>query len=226
VALRVLEIFDSFQGEGHWTGIPMTFARLAGCNAPELGLDCTQWCDTRGSWRREGGCEMEVGEIILQVRLPHLCLTGGEPLLQKEGVSRLASEARGLGMKVHLETNGTISPPGPGPWAPDGRAFDWATVSPKPPDYEIARGWAGLVDELKLIMDDDLTAATAERVAAAHPEAVVSIQPVWGTRAADGRRAGAMSELGHWSTERAMAMVMDHPDWRLSLQTHKFLGIK
>ncbi len=137
MTLRVLEIFDSFQGEGYWTGTPMTFVRLAGCNAPELGLACVEWCDTPGSWRREDGTDLEVSEVILQVRLPRVCLTGGEPLLQKEGVARLAAEARGLGMKVHLETNGTIAPPAPGPWAPDGRAFDWATVSPKPPDYEV-----------------------------------------------------------------------------------------
>jgi 7-carboxy-7-deazaguanine synthase len=225
VALRVLEIFDSFQGEGHWTGTPMTFVRLAGCNAPDLALACTQWCDTHKRWHRDDGYELEVSEVILEVRLPHVCLTGGEPLLQKDGVSRLAAEARGLGMKVHLETNGTVSPPAPGPWAPDGRAFDWATVSPKPPDYEIAKGWTGLVDELKLVMDDHLTAAIAERVAAAHPEAVVSIQPVWGGRAASGRQTGA-SEPNHWSTERAMALVMDHPEWRLSLQMHKLLGVR
>jgi 7-carboxy-7-deazaguanine synthase len=203
----------------------MTFVRLAGCNAVELGLGCAHWCDTIGSWHRDDGYDLEVGELILKVQLPRVCLTGGEPLLQEEGVARFAAEARGLGMKVHLETNGTISPPAPGPWAPDGRPFDWAVVSPKSPDYEVARGWKGLVDELKFIVDDDLTAATAERVAAAYPEAVVSVQPVWGTRPADGRRGGS-PELSRWSVERAMTMVMEHPDWRLSLQMHKFLGIR
>jgi 7-carboxy-7-deazaguanine synthase len=223
VTLRVFEIFDSFQGEGRWAGTPMTFVRLAGCNASELGLGCARWCDTQESWRWEDGYDLDVSKVILRVRLPYVCITGGEPLLQKEGVARLAAEARGLGMKVHLETNGTIAPPSPGPRDPDGRAFDWATVSPKPPDYEIARGWGGLVDEIKLIVDGRLTADVAERTAASHPEAVVSIQPVWGAHA-DGRRT-ALSEPSRWSTERAMAMVMDHPDWRLSLQMHRYLGI-
>jgi 7-carboxy-7-deazaguanine synthase len=226
LTLRVLEIFDSIQGEGHWTGTPMTFVRLAGCNAPGLGLACAQWCDTRDSWRSEDGYDLAVGEVILQVSLPHLCITGGEPLLQTDGVSRLAGEARGLGMHVHVETNGTVGPPKPGSWAPDGRAFDWAVVSPKPPDYAIAPGWTGLVDELKFIVDDHLTAAMAERVAAAHPEAVVSIQPMWGTRVGGGRSVGGVSEPSRWSTERAMALVMDHPEWRLSLQMHKYLGIR
>jgi organic radical activating enzyme len=68
--------------------------------------------------------------------------------------------------------------------------------------------------------------ATAERVAAAHPEAVVSIQPVWGSRVGGGRSVGGASEPNRWSTERAMSWVMDHPEWRLSLQTHKYLGIR
>ena len=59
MTLRVLEIFDSIQGEGHWTGTPMTFVRLAGCNAVELGLDCAHWCDTSGSWHRDDGRERE-----------------------------------------------------------------------------------------------------------------------------------------------------------------------
>ena len=225
MTLRVLEIFDSFQGEGFWTGTPMTFVRLAGCNAAELGLACAEWCDTIGEWHPDEGEELEVSEVILKVRLPRVCLTGGEPLLQKEGVARFAAEARGLGMKVHLETNGMISPPAPGPWAPDGQSFDWAVVSPKPPGYEVARGWAGRVDELKFIVDEHLTSEVAERVAECHPEALVSIQPVWVTRAADGRRTGA-SEPSRRSTHKAMTMVMEHPEWRLSLQMHKFLGIR
>ena len=112
-------------------------------------------------------------------------------------------------MRVHLETNGTIAPPLAVASGPDGRVFDWATVSPKPPDYAIARGWRGKVDELKFVVDDHLTAAVAEQTAADYPEAVVSIQPVAGTKA-----------------QRAVAMVMDHPEWRLSLQLHKILGIR
>ena len=230
--LRVIEIFDSLQGEGYWTGVAMTFVRLAGCNAPELGLGCARWCDTPGSWGPAGGEELDVAAIVEQVRLPRLCLTGGEPLLQAEGVAALLVEARRRELRVHLETNGTIDPPlddvarpagavppggpaGPGYAPPGGVAheaprFDWAVVSPKPPDYLIAPGWDGLVDELKLVVDEHLDAATAERLAAAYPEAFVSIQPVW----------------GETPVERAVALVMAHPEWRLSLQTHKYLGIR
>jgi 7-carboxy-7-deazaguanine synthase len=224
-ALRVTEIFDSLQGEGYWTGVPMTFVRLAGCNASVLGLDCVRWCDTPDSWDPAAGEELEIDEIVGRVRLPRLCLTGGEPLLQVEGVAVLIAAAHRRGIPVHLETNGTIDPrpvpdlaagalPTPAERAGDlggaKRDFDWATVSPKPPDYLIAPGWTGMVNEIKLVADDHLIAATAERLAARHPGAIVCVQP----------------EYGGGSIERAIALVMSHPEWRLSLQTHKFLGIR
>lgn len=230
VGLHVIEIFDSLQGEGFWTGAPMTFVRLAGCNAPALGLDCVRWCDTPESWLPESGAELEPADILDRVQFPRLCLTGGEPLLQTEGVVALVAEARCRGIKVHLETNGTVEPPPaaarPGPAG--GALFDWAVVSPKPPDYLIAPGWAGLIDELKLVADERLGAVTAERLAARHPGAIVCIQPVWeggpepeGCRPPEGRRPP-----GETSEARAVRLVMEHPGWRLSLQTHKYLGIR
>jgi 7-carboxy-7-deazaguanine synthase len=237
--LRVTEIFDSLQGEGYWTGVPMTFVRLAGCNASVLGLDCVRWCDTPDSWDPAAGEELEIDEIVGRVRLPRLCLTGGEPLVQVGGVVGLIAAAHRRGISVHLETNGTIDPrpapdltacalPMPAERAGDlggaKRDFDWAVVSPKPPGYVIARSWMGMVDELKLVADDHLDAATAERLAARYPGAVVCIQPEH-ERGLDSR-AGRPAGVGWESVKRAIALVMSHPEWRLSLQTHKFLGIR
>jgi organic radical activating enzyme len=228
----VIEIFDSLQGEGYWTGTPMTFVRLAGCNAPELGLDCVRWCDTPGSWEREAGECLAPSAILERAHFSRICLTGGEPLLQAEGAADLVAEAHRLGMRVHLETNGTVAPPG----TPDDEdLFDWVVASPKPLDYFIAAEWDGLIDELKLVVDEGMDAATAERLAAAHPEAIVSIQPVWeapsagGTvGAAEGAAPGAEGRrpAGETSESRAISLVMTHPDWRLSLQTHKYLDIR
>jgi 7-carboxy-7-deazaguanine synthase len=209
----------------------MTFVRLAGCNAPALGLECVSWCDTPGSWGPSTGRPMELEEILEQAHFPRLCLTGGEPLLQLEEVAGLIEAAERRFLRVHLETNGTIDPR---PALCGDRGLAWATVSPKPPDYFIATGWEGLVDELKLVVDDRLDAATAERLAAAHPGAIVTIQPVWGGAAVPAA-GGAVQGAGGTSSataansercERAVALVMAHPDWRLSLQTHKYLGIR
>jgi 7-carboxy-7-deazaguanine synthase len=215
--LRVIEIFDSLQGEGYWTGVPMTFVRLAGCNASELGLDCVHWCDTSGSWDPEAGECVPVEDILERAHLPRLCLTGGEPLLQAEGTAALVAEAHARGLRVHLETNGTVPPPG----ADGDSLFDWVVVSPKAPDHAIAPAWDGLVDELKLVVDDGMDAATAERLAATHPEAIISIQPVWEGPGAAGRRPP-----GETPESLAVRLVMEHPEWRLSLQTHKYLGIR
>jgi 7-carboxy-7-deazaguanine synthase len=223
--LQVLEIFDSLQGEGYWTGTPMTFVRLAGCNAPELGLDCVRWCDTAGSWDPRSGETLTAAEVVERVHFPRLCLTGGEPLLQADAVAALVAEAHRCGIRVHLETNGTVAPspvgavigtdyvPGLGGWESD-ETFDWTVVSPKPPEYRVAPGWTGLMDELKLVVDDSMDTSTAERLASEHREAIVSVQPVW--------RGGSARE----SEQRALRLVLEHPDWRLSLQTHKFLGIR
>jgi 7-carboxy-7-deazaguanine synthase len=209
--LRVTEIFDSLQGEGYWTGVPMTFVRLAGCNAPGLDLGCVRWCDTPESWDPAGGDEMGVEQVIRRVHMPRLCLTGGEPLLQVDGMTELVTLAHEIGIRAHVETNGTLDPG-------DSIGFDWAVISPKPPDYLVAPGWDGMIDELKLVADDDLGAVTAERLAARYPGAVVCIQPEWG---------GSMGgRPGKEAVERALALVMDHPEWRLSLQTHKYLGIR
>jgi 7-carboxy-7-deazaguanine synthase len=233
--LQVIEIFDSLQGEGFWAGIPMTFVRLAGCNAPALGLCCVRWCDTPGSWARESGVDMQPGEILDRAHFPRLCLTGGEPLLQTEGVSALVADAHRRGLKVHLETNGTVEPPtaaarrtGGEPRVGGDTLFDWAVVSPKPPDYLIAPRWDGLIDELKLVADERLEAATAERLAACHPEAIVCIQPVWerGPGPQDRRPPKDRRLPEDTSEARAIRLVMEHPGWRLSLQMHKYLGIR
>ncbi|RLF30939.1 MAG: hypothetical protein DRM98_06200, partial [Thermoplasmata archaeon] len=77
--MKINEIFYSIQGEGKWTGLPNIFIRTAGCN-----LRCT-FCDTKYAY--ENGVELQVEEIInkiTQYPCKHVCITGGEPLLQED----------------------------------------------------------------------------------------------------------------------------------------------
>lgn len=206
--LQVLEIFDSIQGEGYWSGVPMSFVRLAGCNAPQLNLGCLRWCDTASSWDPRDGETLEISEVLARAKLPRICLTGGEPLLQSPSLKHLIKQAHHRGQKVHLETNGTLAPPEIAP--------DWAVVSPKPPDYYISAAWKGRIDELKLMADDYLDVQVAEHLAAAHPQAVLCVQPVDFPQ--KGTKAAASLDL-------ALSLVMRHRDWRLSLQIHKLLNL-
>jgi 7-carboxy-7-deazaguanine synthase len=203
--MLVLEVFDSLQGEGAWAGVPMTFVRLAGCNGPDLGLGCVRWCDTPNSWDLAGGVEMSVAEVAEQVRLARVCVTGGEPLLQAEAVARLTGLMHLRDISVHLETNGTLV-------LAEGEAPDWVTASPKPPHYTVHPGLGPEVDELKFVVDASFAAERAEMIAAAHPRATVCLQP----------EASAGEAAVNW----AVAAVLGHPTWRLSLQLHKILGLR
>jgi organic radical activating enzyme len=186
----------------------MTFVRLAGCNAPSLGLGCLEWCDTGHSWEPSGGDSLPAAAVLEAVRdagLPRVCLTGGEPLLHGSDFAEMVELLRAEGYTVHLETNGTLGLPG------DVRP-DWITVSPKPPEYDVATGLRGLVDELKVVVAAGFDAGVVETLAAAHPGAAICLQPEYS-------RFEVNSAL-------AVAEVMAHPGWRLSLQLHRLLGLR
>lgn len=139
MSLIVNEIFNSFQGEGRWSGRYGTFVRLQGCN-----LKC-KFCDTKDSWRTEG-LKMSTKEIVDKC-LDFIIITGGEPLLQ-EGVFDLIDALRDKDKFVAIETNATIGKAIPG--------HVWVTASPKPPLYE-KNVYA---DEVKLVVDSNLTKKT------------------------------------------------------------------
>jgi len=105
--LKVNEIFKSVQGESTLTGFPTIFIRLQECN-----LRCP-WCDTKYSWPEDKGKLMWVEEIMKECDevgyTGFVCITGGEPLLQKRGVRELADDLRMEDQVVSIETNGGVS---------------------------------------------------------------------------------------------------------------------
>ena len=118
--LRVSEVFGpTIQGEGPYAGRRAYFLRLGGCN-----LSCS-WCDTPWTWDaerfdlRDEIAEREIAEVTASIPAGALVvLTGGEPLLQQDtaGWALLMAHARVHGLRLHVETNGTILP-------------NWASVS-------------------------------------------------------------------------------------------------
>ncbi len=100
--MKVSEIFRSLQGEGVLIGTPTVFIRTVGCN-----LECS-WCDTK--YAREGGEELSVEQIMAEVeaqKTQFVCLTGGEPLLQKDAI-KLMDKLVDKCYQVTLETNGSL----------------------------------------------------------------------------------------------------------------------
>jgi 7-carboxy-7-deazaguanine synthase len=96
--MRILEIFQSIQGEGPAMGRPATFVRLAGCN-----LSC-EGCDTTLA----AGRELSPAELAEGIRGGRVVITGGEPALQRDELAMLVDQLCQRGLELHLETNGTI----------------------------------------------------------------------------------------------------------------------
>lgn len=104
--MKVVEIFNSIEGEGKRAGLPCTFIRLYGCN-----LNC-KYCDSRYAWEDGTYEDMSVTDIIKKVTdigCPSITVTGGEPLIHKD-ISDLLFALIRCGFYVNVETNGTMLP--------------------------------------------------------------------------------------------------------------------
>ena len=99
MALRLTEIFYSLQGEASRAGLPTVFVRLTGCP-----LRCT-WCDTTYSFT--GGEPASIESVLAEVGKYQICVTGGEPLSQKECLPLLTALCD-AGYDVSLETSGAL----------------------------------------------------------------------------------------------------------------------
>ena len=135
---RINEIFYSLQGEGFWTGTPIVFVRMSGCN-----LRCP-FCDTDHVRFREMDEVQIVAEILrIAPNCRRVCITGGEPSLQLD--LPLSEALHRAGFRIHVETNGTRPLP---------EGMDWVTLSPKAdvPDL-VGNGTVVLekADEIKVV---------------------------------------------------------------------------
>tara|TARA_B100001996_G_scaffold366776_1_gene337807 strand:- start:3834 stop:4478 length:645 start_codon:yes stop_codon:yes gene_type:complete len=105
--IKINEIFFSIQGEGVQVGTPTTFVRLFGCS-----LRCT-WCDSMYAVKGDDYKEVLVEELISdieKIKCKNICITGGEPLHQKEELVFLTNILLEKGYRILLETAGHIKP--------------------------------------------------------------------------------------------------------------------
>lgn len=106
--MKISEIFYSVQGEGTQIGLPTVFVRLFACD-----LRCS-WCDTMYAVEGKDFTEVPLEEVINRVKgwdCKRVCITGGEPLIQREEVTELADRLIKLGHSILLETSGHKMPP-------------------------------------------------------------------------------------------------------------------
>lgn len=208
--LPVVETFHSLQGEGLHAGRSAFFVRLAGC-----GVGCP-WCDTKPSWQQQAHPRLALTELASEVAeaaaagAAFAVITGGEPLEHDLGPLCAALAEAMPQLPLHLETSGAA------PLQLSGR-FAWITLSPKrhrPPSPELLAA----CDELKVVVheaaDLDFAGAMAAQALASRSEAAgpaLLLQPGWNCRRGQ---------------DLAIAFVRSHPAWRLSLQSHKWLGVR
>ncbi|MBC8314502.1 MAG: 7-carboxy-7-deazaguanine synthase QueE [Bacteroidales bacterium] len=214
--LPVMEQFFSLQGEGFHTGEAAWFIRIGGCD-----VGCA-WCDVKESWDTSLFPPTDTDEVVekaLQCKAQAVIVTGGEPLLYnldylceqiKAQDSRFKVQDKSSSLdprpssliKTFLETSGSQSLSG---------TWDWICLSPK-------RGWHpreefyGISHELKMIIHeaDDFQWAE-EQASKMNANAHLFLQPEWSHREA--------------MLPAIIRYIETHPQWKLSLQMHKYIGI-
>ena len=192
----IVEIFHSVQGEAFHAGIPHVFIRFGNCN-----LRC-EWCDTDFLTFEEMPLEDIVNQV-LQYNCKRVIFTGGEPCLQDLGT--IGAELKKHDINLSVETNGTIPVP---------EIIDWICVSPKDQVYPNVAIKQRTGHELKVVycgqdlsMYDDLKQGFEHHF----------IQPCY-------MEHDTVEENGR-SFAMVEKIVKDNPGWRLSLQTHKWMGV-
>jgi 7-carboxy-7-deazaguanine synthase len=202
--MKICEIYHSIQGEGLDIGAPTVFVRTSGCP-----LKC-KWCDTLFAFTE--GEEMSVDDILKKVQsfdVPHVCLTGGEPLIQKDSY-KLIQELLESGYFVSVETGGSI-PIEEMPCVDNLRIV----LDIKCPSSEMHEKMEfsniellGPFDELKFVIANKKDYEYAKEIIIKHkPVSPIIMQPVWGND---------MKDLAEW-------VIEDKLNARVLPQLHKII---
>jgi 7-carboxy-7-deazaguanine synthase len=196
-SLPVMEDFYTLQGEGFHQGRPAYFIRLGGCD-----VGCV-WCDVKDSWDADKHPRITVENIVEKVKntpAQIVVITGGEPLLYD--LTALTSLLKKSGLHVHIETSGS---------SPLSGTLDWITLSPKKfkaPLQQVAEK----ANELKIVIFNKSDFLWAEKwEAEVKPSCKLYLQPEW-------EKASAVTPL-------IIDYIKQHPQWRLSLQVHKYINV-
>lgn len=216
------EMFQTLQGEGYFTGVPAIFVRLQGCP-----VGCS-WCDTKHTWEKSADRETTLGQILVKTQesdawapasaqeivarmaqegytARHVVITGGEPSIYD--LTPLTQYLQQQGYSCQIETSGThevrCSPQ------------TWVTVSPK----VNMRG--GLV-----VLDQALVRADEIKHPVAREKDIAALDQLLARLHDDKVRIIALQPISQ--KEAATRLCIETciaRNWRLSMQTHKYLNI-
>lgn len=199
-----MEAFYTLQGEGYHSGRAAYFIRLGGCD-----VGCV-WCDVKESWDAALHPQQSVTQIMegLQdavganagIANPIVVITGGEPLMHN--LEELTSALHHAGFYISIETSGS---------SPFSGYLDWICLSPKKfkkplPDI------LPIAHELKVVIFHPSDFKWAETYASqVNSQCKLYLQPEWDKR--------------EQVTPLIVDYILHHPQWQLSLQTHKYIGV-
>lgn len=194
--LPLMEAFYTIQGEGFHKGTAAYFIRIGGCD-----VGC-HWCDVKESWNAKLHPPTAIDSIVDEAikYSKTIVITGGEPLTWN--MKPLTDKLEEEGCQIHIETSGAY--PITGHW-------DWICLSPKKIKLPTEEIYA-VANELKVIVFNahDLIFAE-EQAAKVNKDCILYLQPEWSKRE-------KMIPL-------IVDFVMQNPEWKVSLQTHKYLNI-
>tara|TARA_E500000081_G_scaffold89930_1_gene91076 strand:- start:280 stop:921 length:642 start_codon:yes stop_codon:yes gene_type:complete len=209
-SLPVVECFHSLQGEGEHAGRSAYFIRLASCK-----VGCP-WCDTKDSWNSALHPQQSLIDLSTQTAKAQeegaafVVITGGEPLhhnlddLCKE-IRKSTLNLEKKSIPIHLETSGVDMLSG---------KPDWITLSPKrhsPPRL------------------DNLLSCQELKVVIQNAEDLLFAKTMADSIKNNGKIKPQLFLQAGWENEEgqtlAIKFVKNNPDWRLSMQTHKWLGV-
>lgn len=197
LTLPLMESFYTLQGEGFHSGRAAYFLRLGGCD-----VGCV-WCDVKESWSAEAHPKVTVDEMV-DLASAHpgrlAVITGGEPLMYN--LKELTSALKESGFETNIETSGAY--PLSGHW-------DWICISPKKfkaPVSEVLKA----AHEFKMVVfhKSDLD-WMMQFLPSLSPTCKLYLQPEWS-------KAESILPI-------LVDFVKENPQWRISLQTHKYLNI-
>ena len=226
--MRVNNIFYSLQGEGRNTGRAAVFIRFAGCNLrcsfcdtefesyremsrEEILAEISRYevrgtrCENQGSRYEVRGARCEDSKVQTSSLSPLIVLTGGEPTLQVD--EAFVDFLHQHGYEVSMESNGTRPAP---------QNLDWLTVSPKSRGTRYEVQGKRVPDEIKLVFDEHTDPEAILPSETSNHSPLLYLQPC---DTGDAQRNKAI-------TQACVEYIKQHPQWRLSLQTHKLIDIE